>query len=93
MDPVRPAVVGTACFVVALVVILLLRDELAADAGWWAWTAALGAAGGAIGCVAALRVRRARTRSSGVEPAQAVGTSASSEPSTGPVSASEASTG
>ena len=80
MDPVRPAVVGTACFVVALVLILLLRDGLAADAGWWAWTAALGAAGGAVGCVAALRVRHARTRSSGVGPDQAEG---ASEPSTG----------
>ena len=78
MDPVRPAVAGTVASTLALVLLLVLRDELGPDDTWWVWTAGLGAAGGVVGCVVAVRVRRSRTGAPAARPPQAVGTSPAS---------------
>jgi hypothetical protein len=44
VDPLLPAVVGTVAWAVALVTLLLVRDELAPEQGWWLWTAVAGVA-------------------------------------------------
>jgi len=83
MDPVRPAVVGTVAFALALVVLLVLGDRLGPDDTWWVWTAGLGVAGGLVGCLVAVRVRRRRTGGP-ARPPQEVGTSPASTTSSGP---------
>lgn len=61
MDPSRPAVVGTVVWSVALVVLLVVRDELPDDQRWWLWTAVVGVALGLVGSAVSLR-RRSRLR-------------------------------
>ncbi len=61
MDPLRPVLLGTVAWAVALVVLLLVGDALPADDRWWTWTAATGLGLGLLGCAAA--VRRARRQS------------------------------
>lgn len=62
MDPLRPVLLGTAAWAVALVVLLVLGDGLPPGQQWWTWTAATGLGLGLLGCAVALR--RARRQSS-----------------------------
>lgn len=75
MDPSRPAVVGTVVWAVALVVLLLGRDELPADQRWWVWTAVVGLGLGLIGSAVSLRRRRHVRRQVVVGSASAEGSS------------------
>lgn len=61
-DQVVTAVI-TGGWAVALVVLLLLRDQLAAGERWWIWTCAAGLAMGLFGLWYVPRVKRARARS------------------------------
>jgi multisubunit Na+/H+ antiporter MnhE subunit len=53
----------TAGWGVALVVLLVLRDQLPAGERWWIWTCAAGLAMGLFGLWYVPRVKRARARS------------------------------
>jgi len=55
-------VVGTAGWALALVVLLIVRDTLPADARWWIWTCATGVAMGLFALWYVPRLKRARTR-------------------------------
>ncbi|HEV3294645.1 MAG TPA: DUF2530 domain-containing protein [Streptosporangiaceae bacterium] len=52
----------TAGWAVALVVLLVLRDQIAPDERWWVWTCAAGLAMGLFGLWYVPRVKRARAR-------------------------------
>ena len=52
----------TAAWAVALVVLLVLRDQLPAGERWWIWTCAAGLAMGLFGLWYVPRVKRARAR-------------------------------
>jgi multisubunit Na+/H+ antiporter MnhE subunit len=52
----------TAGWAVALVVLLVLRDQLPAGERWWIWTCAAGLAMGLFGLWYVPRVKRARAR-------------------------------
>jgi Protein of unknown function (DUF2530) len=56
-------VVGTAGWAVALVVLLIVRDRLPADARWWIWTCAAAVAMGLFALWYVPRFKRARARS------------------------------
>ncbi len=60
-DQVVTAVI-TAGWAVALVVLLVLRDQLPAGERWWIWTCAAGLAMGLFGLWYVPRVKRARAR-------------------------------
>ena len=51
----------TAGFLVALVVLVLLRDELPPADRWWVWVAAVGAAMGLFGFVYVPHLKRRRS--------------------------------
>jgi hypothetical protein len=55
-------VVGTAGWALALVVLLIVRDSLPADARWWIWTCATGVAMGLFALWYVPRLKRARAR-------------------------------
>ena len=60
VDAVRTVQVGTALWAVALVVCLVMRDDLVADGReWWLWTCVAGFVLGVIGVVITSR-RRSR---------------------------------
>lgn len=56
------AVVGTAVWAVALIVLVLLRDHLAPSHHWWIWTCAVGVGLGLFGIVSIARIKRSRVR-------------------------------
>lgn len=55
-----PLGIGTVCWVVALVVLLLLGDRLPGAREWWIWTCAAGIGGGLFGFWYIPHVRRKR---------------------------------
>jgi len=60
VDAVRTVQIGTALWAVALVVTLLMRDQLSDDGHeWWIWTCVAGLVLGLVGVVITTR-RRAR---------------------------------
>ena len=52
--------VGTACWAVALVVLLIVRDSLPADQRWWIWTCVCGIAFGIFASWYVPRLKRRR---------------------------------
>jgi len=56
-------VVGTAGWAIALIVLLIIRGALPADARWWIWTCAAGVAMGLFALWYVPRFKRARARS------------------------------
>jgi hypothetical protein len=52
----------TAGFLVALIVLLIVRDKLAPADRWWVWVAALGTAMGLFGFVYVPHFKRSRSR-------------------------------
>ena len=61
-DQVVTAVI-TGGWAVALLVLLVVRDQLAASERWWIWVCAAGLAMGLFGLWYVPRVKRARARS------------------------------
>ena len=55
-------VVGTAGWALALIVLLIVRDSLPADARWWIWTCACGVAMGLFALWYVPRLKQARGR-------------------------------
>ena len=55
--------VFTAAWAVALVVLLVLRDQLPPSERWWIWTCVAGVAMGLFALWYVPRIKRARTRS------------------------------
>ena len=55
-------VTGTAGWALALIVLLIVRDSLPADARWWIWTCATGVAMGLFALWYVPRFKRARAR-------------------------------
>jgi Protein of unknown function (DUF2530) len=58
-------VVGTVAWAVALVVLLVLRDQIPAGQRWWIWTCATGVVMGLFALWFVPRLKRARARGSG----------------------------
>ena len=56
------AAVGTAAWAVALVVLLILREQIPADERWWIWVCATGTAMGLFGLWYVPRLKRSRAR-------------------------------
>jgi len=56
------AAVGTAAWAVALVVLLILREQIPADERWWIWTCVAGLAMGLFGLWYVPRLKRSRAR-------------------------------
>jgi Protein of unknown function (DUF2530) len=54
--------VGTVGWALALIVLLIVRDSLPADARWWIWTCAAGLGMGLFGLWYVPRLKRARAR-------------------------------
>ena len=54
--------VGTACWAVALVVLLFVRGSLPADQRWWIWTCVCGVAFGLFASWYVPRLKRGRAR-------------------------------
>ena len=54
--------VGTAAWAVALVILIILREQIPADERWWIWTCAAGLAMGLFGLWYVPRLKRARAR-------------------------------
>jgi uncharacterized protein DUF2530 len=54
--------VGTACWAVALVVLLIVRGSLPADQRWWIWTCVCGMAFGLFASWYVPRLKRGRAR-------------------------------
>ena len=52
----------TAAWAVALVILLILREQIPADQRWWIWTCAAGLAMGLFGLWYVPRLKRARAR-------------------------------
>ncbi len=59
----RVTVVGTAGWAVALIVLLIVRGRLPADARWWVWTCAAAVAMGLFALWYVPRLKRGRARS------------------------------
>jgi Protein of unknown function (DUF2530) len=57
------AMVGTAAWAVALVVLLIVRSELPAGSRWWIWTCVAGLALGLFAVWYVPRLKRSRSRS------------------------------
>ena len=55
-------VIGTAAWAVALVVLLILRDQLPQDERWWIWTCVTGVCMGLFALWYVPRFKRARAR-------------------------------
>jgi Protein of unknown function (DUF2530) len=55
--------VGTAGWAIALIVLLIARDSIPADARWWVWTCAAGTAMGLFALWYVPRFKHARARS------------------------------
>jgi Protein of unknown function (DUF2530) len=55
-------VVGTAGWALALIVLLIVRDSLPADARWWIWTCAAGVLMGLFALWYVPRLKRGRAR-------------------------------
>ncbi len=73
VDGVTAVAIGTVLWLVALVVLLLMRDRLAeTDSQWWIWVAATGAALGPPGLWYTMR-RRSAYRRQEQQPAAAGG--------------------
>ena len=53
---------GTVAWALALIVLLIIRGSLPADARWWIWTCAAGLAMGLFGLWYVPRFKRARAR-------------------------------
>ncbi|HVB42007.1 MAG TPA: DUF2530 domain-containing protein [Streptosporangiaceae bacterium] len=53
---------GTVAWAVALVVLLVLRDQIPASSHWWIWTCAVGAGIGLFGLAYVPRLKRSRAR-------------------------------
>jgi ABC-type nickel/cobalt efflux system permease component RcnA len=64
----RVTVVGTAGWAVALIVLVIVRDRLPADARWWIWTCAAAVAMGLFALWYVPRLKRARARSAARRP-------------------------
>jgi hypothetical protein len=62
--------VGTACWAVALVVLLIVRDSLPADQRWWIWTCVCGVAFGLFASWYVPRLKRGRARAAAVRAAE-----------------------
>ena len=56
-------IVGTVAWAVALVVLLVLRDQIPPEQRWWIWTGVTGVAMGLFAWWFVPRVKRARARS------------------------------
>jgi hypothetical protein len=56
-------IAGTAAWAVALVVVLVLRNQIPAGQRWWIWTCATGVAMGLFALWFVPRVKQARARS------------------------------
>jgi uncharacterized membrane protein len=56
------AAILTAVWAVALVIVLILRDRLPADARWWIWTCVAGVCMGLFGLWYVPRLKRGRAR-------------------------------
>jgi len=54
--------VGTAAWAVALVILIILREQIPADERWWIWTCTAGLAMGLFGLWYVPRLKRARAR-------------------------------
>jgi hypothetical protein len=54
--------IGTAAWAVALVVLLILRQQIPADDRWWIWTCATGTVMGLFGLWYVPRLKRSRAR-------------------------------
>ena len=66
-DAILPVAIGTAAWLVALVVLVVLRPTLEENgASWWIGVAAVGAVSGLLGLVF-LRWRKGRARNRGQE--------------------------
>lgn len=74
--------VGTACWAVALVVLLIFRSALPGDARWWLWTCTAGLVMGlfALWYVPFLKNRRARLAARHAHASEPSGPSGPSEP-------------
>ncbi len=55
-------VIGTAAWAVALVILLILHDQLPADGQWWIWTCVAGVCMGLFALWYVPRFKRARAR-------------------------------
>jgi Protein of unknown function (DUF2530) len=82
-------VIGTAVWAGALVILLILRDQLAADQRWWIWTCVAGVCMGLFALWYVPRFKRARARkaqqraaaqATGTAQAGAAGQAAGTEP-------------
>jgi hypothetical protein len=58
----RVTVVGTAAWALALIILLIVRDSLPADARWWIWTCAVAVAMGLFALWYVPRFKRSRAR-------------------------------
>ena len=58
----RGTAIGTAAWAVALVVLLILREQIPADERWWIWVCATGTAMGLFGLWYVPRLKRSRAR-------------------------------
>jgi hypothetical protein len=56
------ATVGTVAWAVALVILLIVREQIPADDRWWIWTCAAGLAMGLFGMWYVPRLKRSRAR-------------------------------
>ncbi len=88
------AVAGTVSWAVALVVLLIVRSELPADARWWIWTCVAGLVLGLFAIWYVPRLKRSRARSAARrapdgEPDQADGQSAPRASGSNTVSSTE----
>jgi ABC-type nickel/cobalt efflux system permease component RcnA len=62
--------VFTACWAVALIVLLIVRTSLPASSRWWIWTCAAGLAMGLFGLWYVPRLKRGRARAAARREAQ-----------------------
>ena len=58
----RGTAIGTAAWAVALVVLLILREQIPADERWWIWVCATGTVMGLFGLWYVPRLKRSRAR-------------------------------